>query len=457
MKKFIYMAVAAIAALSSCASDDAIMNEGGQNETGVTTFTATMEGNNATRATYNSTARTAEWEASIDKINVGGAEYTAQTTGATTTFIGTGATKGDDDKYHAYFPASLYSGGTLTLPATQTYTADKFNMPMYAESTTTELTFKNLCAVLAVKVTSADITTLKSIKVKSDKALSGAFTVSENKAVLTDASDNNNTVVLNSETPLTLDETGTTFYIAIPAQEYAYLNIYLSADGTTYTQAMATKKAAGLGAIARNKMYSIDYEKNAVKLWEGNVFVADRNVGATSETDFGGYYTWGGTYANGAGIPWNGTFNSNTDNLTSANDAATKAWGSNWRIPTADELKNLTNEIQITTGTDNCTIEWKTDYNGSGKNGVLFTGKASNYNTNSVFLPAAGICYDNWQDEGTGMVENIDNIGRYRSSTHFGSGGNVYRLNMYLNRSELGVQDSDCCEDGYSVRAVLAE
>jgi len=56
MKKFFYMAVAAIAALSSCSSDDAILGEDGkQNGEGVTTFTATIESDATTRTTYNST------------------------------------------------------------------------------------------------------------------------------------------------------------------------------------------------------------------------------------------------------------------------------------------------------------------------------------------------------------------------------------------------------------------
>lgn len=88
-------------------------------------------------------------------------------------------------------------------------------MPMYAESETLNLEFKNLCAVLAVKETNTDIAKLKSIKVKSDKALSGAFSFSENKSVLSDTSDNSKTVVLNSESSLMLDETGTTFYFSL--------------------------------------------------------------------------------------------------------------------------------------------------------------------------------------------------------------------------------------------------
>ncbi len=281
------MAVAAIAALSSCSRDNEFeqIQAGGQG----LVFTATMENSEVTRATLDDTKRAA-WEAG-DQISINGKKYSAQEAGTTTTFKADaeGAT---GTTYNAYFPADLYDGTTATLPTTQTYKDGKFNMPMYASSTTTELEFKNLCAVLAVKVTSADIATLKSIKVASDQKMNGKFTVSDKKAVIADE-NGTNVVVLASFRPLTLTEEGTTFYIAIPAQEYKYLNIFLSADGETYTQAMATKKAAGLGDITRNKIFNIDYENNATKLWEGVLFIADCNVGATSPEEYGGYVRLG--------------------------------------------------------------------------------------------------------------------------------------------------------------------
>ena len=83
MKKYIFMAVAAIAALSSCSSD----NDLPTGETGkqALTFTATMEGS-ATRATYDSGSKCASWEAG-DQISINGKTYNAQTAGLTTTFI----------------------------------------------------------------------------------------------------------------------------------------------------------------------------------------------------------------------------------------------------------------------------------------------------------------------------------------------------------------------------------
>ena len=409
------MAVAAIAVLSSCSSD----NDFEQNQAGKQSlvFTATMENGEATRATFDNTDMCAAWEAG-DQISINGKAYSAQAAGTTTTFKAVG----DDASgttYNAYFPASLYDGTTATLPATQTYEAGKFNMPMYASSTTTDLQFYNLCAVLAIKVTSADITTLKSIKVASDKVMNGSFTVTDNKAVM--GTGGTNAVVLSSATALTLTSEGTTFYIAIPAQAYQYLNIFLSADGETYTQAMATKKAAGLGEIARSKMFNIDYAKNATKLWEGNLFFADCNVGATSPEEYGGYYAWGGSQNKVD------DHNTGTVALSGTDDTATKLWGSNWRMMTKEELEKL-------------------DSFGSWSgNGRLC--ESADYEGNTVFLPAAG--YINL----VGSLTYQGTSGYYWSSKADGSSAayvewfsNPSYTYMTYNRSY-----------GCSVRAVLDE
>lgn len=432
------MAVAAIAALSSCSSDnDAIMSETETSKLALT-FTASME-NDVTRATYNSSTKKAEWEIG-DQISINGKNFNALDAGATTTFKAAIAGQGaQGDTYTAYFPANLYNGGTPTLPATQTYTADKFDMPMYATSTTTSLEFKNLCALLAVKVTSADIATLKSIKVKTDKALSGAFTVSENKAVLTNANDNSKTVELVSSTPLNLDAEGTTFYIAIPAQTYKYLNIYLSADGVNYTEAMATKKAAGIGAINRNTITKINYEKNAVQLCEGGAYFALINMGATTETGYGNYYTWGGTTpidydATGAerdAVFWLDGFDAV---MTSEHDIATLTWGSNWRIPTIDELESLGSF-----GT------WDAE-----RNGLYCTN--SPYTNNSIFLPAAG--YNDYTDsecDFSGYGEGFN--GMYWSSLSAGYNG-AYEYDFVEGPGDrYQILRKEAC----TIRAVIAE
>ena len=423
MKKLYFMAVAAIAALSSCTSDNELeLNQNTGKE--ALTFTATMEDSEATRATYDNTNQYALWEAS-DQISINGKSYTAQEgAGATATFKAT--TEGEEAEgptYNAYFPADLYDGTTATLPAIQTYTAGKFNMPMYATSTTTTLAFKNLCAVLAIKVTNADITTLKSIKVASDKKMNGTFTVDENNAAVI-GTDGTNAVVLESATALTLTSEGTTFYIAIPAQTYQYLNIFLSADGETYTQAMATKKAAGLGTIERSTIFNIDYAKNATKLWAGNLFFADCNVGATSPEAYGGYYCWGGNIDKDP----DSEYKSGESVLSGTDDTASTLWGSNWRMPTSDELTTLKG------------------FGSWNSNGLLC--ESPDYENNTVFLPAAGSSnYGN--DSGQGVR------GYYWSSTPNGS-YNACGL-VFYDWGEQNVSNSNGRDFGYSVRAVLNE
>ncbi len=375
MKRYIYMAVAAIAVLSSCSSDI----ESTQNGIGkhVYVFTAKMEGC-ATRATFETSESCAAWEVG-DVISVDGHEYKATTAGTEAEFSGLGA---KEETHHAYFPASIYNGGNPALPAVQTYTDGKFDMPIYAESTSSTLEFKNLCAVLAIRVTSDDIAMLKSIKVKSDKKMNGSFAVSGNKAVVGD--DGTNEVVLTIAKALMLSEEGTTFYIAIPAQEYQYLNIFLSADGETYTVAMGTKNVDGLGDFKRSKMFVIDYETNALKMWDGNVFIADRNIDASSPEDVGGYYTWGGTYRNGPGIKWNDDHNAGFEALSGDTDTATKLWGSNWRMMTEDEFEMSAGKGSL------CIGGWR---NIDGVKGYWIRSGGNNY-SNYIFLPAGGAYYD---------------------------------------------------------------
>ncbi len=132
------------------------------------------------------------------------------------------------------------------------------------------------------------------------------------------------------------------------------------------------------------------------------------NVGATTPEGYGNYYAWGETttketyngstykYGNGPeGLikycpettlttDWGMTFGRDgyTDTLTTlepSDDAATVNWGGNWRMPTQDEIQELT---------DNCNMTWNTQ---NGINGILFTSKT---NSNSIFLPTAGYRYD---------------------------------------------------------------
>lgn len=111
------------------------------------------------------------------------------------------------------------------------------------------------------------------------------------------------------------------------------------------------------------------------------------NVGASSPTDYGNYYAWGETRTKSDYMSRNSvTFYLSeaelksrsiidTDgNLTSAYDAARVNWGSTWRMPTFEEIKELK---------EKCIWTWTTQ---DGRNGYRVTGS----NGKSIFLPAAG-------------------------------------------------------------------
>lgn len=185
---------------------------------------------------------------------------------------------------------------------------------------------------------------------------------------------------------------------------------------------------------------------------------ATMNVGAEKESDYGIMFAWGQTdnavatnfvdsenypYS-WANAPFNGgntNYNANAFNqakdtacpngiLAKEYDAATQIMGSDWRMPTQTEWQELF---------ANTTNEW-TQVNGV--NGRKFTAS----NGNSIFIPAAGYCYD-------GSVDNVGNYGNVWSSSlstsnpsiawylDFNSGDcSMYRSSRYVGQSVRGVR-----------------
>ena len=104
---------------------------------------------------------------------------------------------------------------------------------------------------------------------------------------------------------------------------------------------------------------------------------ADRNVGASSPSDYGSYFAWGETRTKSEyTVSNNVTHKKNLGNISgnSQYDAARANWGGSWRLPTKAECEELV---------DKCKWVWTTQ---GGHNGCKVTGP----NGNSIFLPAAG-------------------------------------------------------------------
>ena len=202
--------------------------------------------------------------------------------------------------------------------------------------------------------------------------------------------------------------------------------------------------AAGCGGGPNDHDY-VDLGLPSGTLW------ATCNVGASTPEGYGDYFAWGeilqkpvycwSTYKYG-----NGGYdkltkycnesdygdNGFTDNLTTlvpSDDAATANWGSDWCLPSADQWRELL---------DNTNVAWTTQ---NGVNGRLFTAS----NGNSLFLPAAGFC---WDDE----LGDVGSYGDYWSSSLGTDSPNGAWL-FYFG-SDYYIVYNDIRRDGRSVRAV---
>ncbi len=163
---------------------------------------------------------------------------------------------------------------------------------------------------------------------------------------------------------------------------------------------------------------------------------ATTNVGADAPEEYGDYFAWGETtpkdvydwstykwcngdynqltkYCTRNDYGYNGFVDNKTE-LDPEDDAATAAWGAEWRTPSLDQMQELYN---------NCTSEWTTM---NGVSGRLFT---SNINGASVFLPAAG-----WRWNSS--LYNAGSYGYYWARTLYSSSPDL-AYNLYFSSGNV--------------------
>jgi uncharacterized protein (TIGR02145 family) len=158
------------------------------------------------------------------------------------------------------------------------------------------------------------------------------------------------------------------------------------------------------------------------------------NVGASSPWDSGNYYAWGEISTKpeedyGGSVSYRKSRGDIGGN--SSRDAATANWGGNWRLPTKDEFQELI---------DNCDWTWTTL---NGHKGYKVTSKK---NGNSIFLPAAGYCFDGKHWRG-------GRIGGYWSSTPYNGYVDESSYSLRFDEENLNVSAILRCS-GHSVRPV---
>ncbi|MBR1834350.1 MAG: hypothetical protein IJ785_02420 [Bacteroidales bacterium] len=235
-----------------------------------TSFHATMEGTTDGKTVLNGTAL--NW-VSGDQVAIYGTagrgiySATPQTPATVATLDNVSGETGDGP-FRAFYPASLTTDGmNITLPATQTYAENSIHeFPMYAESATNQLSFRNLCGVLKLHLTKAN-TSISSIIVTANAPINGNFTISNlnDESVLFYAEGGSNTVVLNCATAQAIGG-GKDFYITLPATFDSLKSIELNTDDGRYC--IKTVKTNVCINVQRNTVTEIEFGENDMNFVE---------------------------------------------------------------------------------------------------------------------------------------------------------------------------------------------
>ena len=242
--------------------------------------------------------------------------------------------------------------------------------------------------------------------------------------------------------------------LGITAQEC----IYIIEKDSYYLQekvAVAVGDVDSISFVAPSECMENGYEWVNLGLPSGLKW-ATCNVGATKPEEYGNYYAWGETSTkrtySWSTYKWcNGSYDTQTKYcsrsgygtvdsktvLELADDAAAVNWGGAWRMPTDAEWTELRT---------NCTWTWTSDYNGTGVAGRIVT---SNFNGNSIFLPAAGF-------RGNDDLYHAGSYGYYWSSS-LNTDSPFYAWIVYFYSVSVDRDRYGRRHYGYSVRPVLGE
>lgn len=242
MKKYMFMAVAGMLALSSCSNDENDIQDV-QNAPRQMTFTAGYNEGAQTRATLSgkSVSFDANDEISILSTKNTNTKFTTSAGGASATFSGTAA---DDSKFYAVYPytAGLTLSGDvisgIEIPTSQWNSGwnsysdfsgwDPKAPIAYSTTTGSSLTFHNACAIL--KVTFPTAHTYGRFTISANQPLAGTFSLDTSTGTLTPTSGSTTVTVGNPSDiyqGINADFSSKTVYVAIAPGTYTGFNLHI--------------------------------------------------------------------------------------------------------------------------------------------------------------------------------------------------------------------------------------
>ena len=260
MKKYIFIAVAGILALSACSKIDDTQNAPRQ-----MTFTAGYNEGAQTRATMDFSTKKVSFDAN-DEISILSAKntntkFTTTAGGASATFSGTAT---DDSKFYAVYPYTAgltLSGTTITgivIPTSQWNAKwgdssdnsgwDPKAPIAYATTTGSSLQFHNLCAILKIKEESDNVT----MTISADQDLAGTFSLDTSTGTLT-ATAGSKIVTIGGSIMRYLH--GDDLYIAIAPG--VYTNFKVSAEQSTFMGIWKDERTKASVTFEAGKIYDL--------------------------------------------------------------------------------------------------------------------------------------------------------------------------------------------------------
>ena len=264
MKKSIFLLTFCAILLAGCQMTDVIPGL----TKGAKTFEATIV-DGGTRATLvaDGDIYHVTWTLN-DRITVNGEYPYYATVGESTNTFFVLDTEGRDPEdlpvspYKAVFPQNVSRG----LPGIQNYVPNAIEfIPLYAESTTETLPFRNMVGLLKLNIKTGETgITVNRIVISADQPLCGTYEIEDFAAVV---KEGGNTVTLNCGEGVAIGADPVPFLVSVPANTYTGMTVKVyTTDGKVASVKM---KADASVKVERSKVYEAEFPFNSFTAIEG--------------------------------------------------------------------------------------------------------------------------------------------------------------------------------------------